>query len=163
MLRGYIFRIFWGVLLLIVLSCSVSAKEVVLRTGEIKIFLPDSWKNSFSGDMISSESPDGGVAILFALLQNSQLDNALQEAEASILDAVGQIFPNGEVLDFMVNGMPATMQKGIAQNGLTSVSLTLILTPNKRWLMILYMGSKEREAIWRSYLNDILKGVKPLK
>jgi hypothetical protein len=38
----------------------------------------------------------------------------------------------------------------------------MILTPNKRWLMIMYVGSRNQEAFWRKDLGEILKSVKPL-
>lgn len=149
-------------LCILTMSMPVAAKNVALKSGGVKIFLPDSWKNSFDRNMISTQSPDDGVAIVFTLLKSAQLNQAMQEAEASILDSVGPLTPDGDVLNFNLNGMPASMQKGLAMNGQTSVSLTMIWTPNKRWLMIVYVGAKAQEAIWRSYLTDILKRVRPL-
>jgi hypothetical protein len=155
------------VLLLVAVCLLVSAvpafaRNVAMRAGAIQIFVPDTWVNSFDTTVVSTESPDGGVAVVFTILQNEQLDDALAEAEASIVEAVGPIAQNGDALDFTVNGMPATMQKGVSRNGQNSFSLTMILTPNKRWLMIMYVGSRNQEAFWRKDLGEILKSVKPL-
>lgn len=154
------------VLLVLLVACSMTdvaiARNLVMGQGKVQFFVPDTWNNQMQSGIISSESPDGGVAVVFTLLQNEQLAAALAEAEASIVDAVGPLSPNGEVLDFTVNGMPATMQKGTAQNGQTSVSLTMVLTPAGRWLMIMYMGDKAKEDFWRKDLSSILNSVKPL-
>ena len=145
-----------------VFSGVAQARNLTLAAGMVQFYIPDTWKNEMQSGIVSSESPDGGVAVVFTLLQNEQLDQALAEAEASIIDTVGPLTPNGEVLDFTVNGMPATMQKGTAQNGQTSVSLTMVLTPAKKWLMIMYMGNKTQEAFWRKDLTAMLNSVKPL-
>jgi hypothetical protein len=148
---------------MIIVSGSMAfGRDLTMGEGKIEFYIPDTWKNEMQSGIISSESPDGGVAVVFTLLRNEQLNDALAEAEASIVDAVGPLSPNGEVLEFTVNGMPATMQKGSAQNGQTSVSLTMVLTPVGRWLMIMYMGNKTQEAFWRKDLNEILNSVKPL-
>ncbi len=150
-------------LAMILISGSMAfGRNLTMADGKIEFYIPDTWKNEMQSGIISSESPDGGVAVVFTLLRNEQLNDALAEAEASIVDSVGPLSPNGEVLEFTVNGMPATMQKGSAQNGQTSVSLTMVLTPVGRWLMIMYMGNKSQEAFWRKDLNQILNSVKPL-
>jgi hypothetical protein len=153
-----------AVTILLLVSVQASfARNVPLVEGKVSIYLPDSWKNAYDRGVVSTESPDGGVAIVFTLLDNNQVEAAMQEAEASIVEAVGRIRHNGDLLEFTVNGMPATMQKGISLDRQSAFSLTMVLTPAEKWLMIMYLGNKTQEAIWRSYLSDILNGVKPLR
>lgn len=143
-------------------ASATQARILNMNEGRVQFFIPDTWKNETAPGIVSSESPDGGVAIVFTLLLNDQLDQALAEAEASIVETVGTLVPNGDIVEFTVNGMPATMQKGSAQNGQTSVSLTMVLTPANRWLMIMYMGNRQQEPFWRKDLAEILNSVKPL-
>ncbi|MEW6709386.1 MAG: hypothetical protein AB1403_06120 [Candidatus Riflebacteria bacterium] len=150
-------------LLAFCLNGAVSARNLAMKDGKVAFFVPETWKNDFQGNIVSTESPDGGVAVVFTLLQNELLDQALAEAEASIVEAVGPIVENGEILEFTVNGMPATMQKGTAQKGQTSVSITMVLTPAGRWLMIMYMGNLAQEAFWKKDLGEILSSVKPVE
>jgi hypothetical protein len=156
LLLAVLFAMFFGV-------ADCQARNVPIVEGKVTIFLPDSWRNAYEGGVITTESPDGGVAIVFSIIENNQLDEAVVQAEASIIETLGPIRHNGDIVEFTVNGMPATMQKGVSQNGQTAFSLTMVLTPTEKWLMIMYMGQKRQEAIWRSYLNDILNGVKPVR
>ena len=112
------------------------ARNVPIVEGKVSIFLPNSWKNAYEGGVVTTESPDGGVAIVFSIIENNQLDAAVQQAEASIVETLGPIRHNGDIVEFTVNGMPATMQKGTSIDGQTAFSLTMVLTPTQKWLMI---------------------------
>ena len=57
-----------GILLLTVLLAlfaggAAFARNLALKDGKVAFFVPETWKNDFQNNIVSTESPDGGVAV----------------------------------------------------------------------------------------------------
>ncbi|HAE38076.1 MAG TPA: hypothetical protein DCG57_05480, partial [Candidatus Riflebacteria bacterium] len=62
----------------------------------------------------------------------------------------------------VLNGMEYVDQLATAMDGRMTVSITLVMTPAKKWLMIAYLGSVQHESTWQSDVVAIAGSLQPM-
>jgi hypothetical protein len=131
---------------------------------QLEMQVPDNWLTDRENNSWSVKSPDGGsVAMAFVILENEDLEEAVNEAEKQINSAVGQLTLAGEATQGELNGLEYVEQHATAMDGQVSVSLTLILSPVQKWLLVAYFGAAEKEATWANDVGQIAASLKPVK
>lgn len=140
------------------------SRTIDFPQAQVSAQIPDKWIIEPENGAYTIKSPDGGsVSLAMVPLEATDMEKAVDEAEKTIFDGIGQLTPVSEAQTGEMNGMKYVETQATAMNGQISVSLTLILTPAEKWLMVAYFGAVNKEALWQKDVAFIASSVKPVK
>ena len=161
------FKFFGCALLGIFFICSgllsADARTITMADARVKFQVPNTWRITEDTGSWLVQSPDGGgVSVTFSLLSAENLEDAARECLQVVTEQIGAVKYTGELTSGVLNGMEYVDQLATAMDGRMTVSITLVMTPAKKWLMIAYLGSVQHESTWQSDVVAIAGSLQPM-
>jgi hypothetical protein len=163
-LRALIRRTAFYSLFLILLTLTTAyGNTIEIPNSGLKIDVQPKWQAAFEEGSLNIKSPDGGsVGMAFVTLENPDLQAAVQEAEKEIIEAVGPLNITQNSTEGEMNGLKYVEQLATAMDGKLNVSLTLVLSPTQKWVLIAYFGAVAKEAQWQADLGKMAASLQPI-
>ena len=155
---------FYSLFLILLLSLNTAyGNTIEIPNSGLKIDVQPKWQATFEEGNLNIKSPDGGsVGMAFVTLENADLKAAVQEAEKEIIEAVGPLNITQNSTEGEMNGLKYVEQLATAMDGKLNVSLTLVLSPSQKWVLIAYFAAVEKEAQWQADLGKMAASLLPV-
>lgn len=158
-------KIILTILLVLIVPAFASAEVMKHAKAGVSIWMPDDWQKMAEDDMLEISSPDEEVFLMIGVLEASELEAALEEAEKEIEKVVTDIKEEGEPEEVEINGMPAVLSdaKGKVEGVDIELGAAIIKTPKNKVLLIIGIGTPKGTETHGESIEKIIGSVKPLK
>ncbi len=155
-------KLFMMSLTVIVLNFNFSyAKTFPNSEGGVEITVPDAWKDSVKNNVLQIESPDGYVTLFFDVLKDENFEDALKNTENNITSVLGELVIE-KTAKIILNGMNTFIEDYKTKDGLVKVSVMLIFTPARKYMLCYYIGTEEADKKYEKELTEIAGSIKPI-
>jgi len=156
-------KILFIVVVFIALSFgSAMAKEYNNPDSGISVSIPDAWKVSTEGNVFTAKTSDEGISLTFESVKAEDVEKALAEAQKEIENELGPL-TTVSTSEIELNGLGAFVEDctAIVKGAKISVSMMLIMTPDKKVVLMYYFGTDESEKKYEKELTGIVESLKP--
>ena len=148
------------------LSSQQAVAEVLTHAGaKVQITVPKGWTQHQDEDVLVIKAPDGGMAVVFAVLPEEHADKALEAIDKAIEKAVGTVTweHNGEAKEEEINGMATSEWNGSAEDGSIYVDALAISTPADKVLGVYWFTAAAKWEGYEGAVKTIVRGLQPVK
>jgi|GEM_PF-3971586 len=138
------------------------AKTFPNEEAKVQITIFDNWKVELKNNVLVVESPEEGINLMLETLKDDNVSAALEKAENVITKELGGLITEktGEII---LNGMPTMLEDYKTKDGLIKVSVMLILTPAKKYMLCYYLGSEDADRKYAKELTEIIGSIKAIE
>lgn len=146
------------------LLAGAASAEVLTHSGaKVQINVPKGWTQSQDGDVLTINSPDKAVSVVFIVLEQKETEKAFAIMDKAVEKAVGEVEweHDGKAVDEEINGMPTFEWNGSAKNGKLYVDVLSIDTPADKNLGVYWFTAAAAEKKNQADIDTIVKGLKP--
>jgi hypothetical protein len=112
---------------------------------------------------VSATTPDQAVSLAITLAEGNNVTEVIKNAIGEIIREVGPLENATEPTEFKVNGLDAVEITGEAMDGQLNITLSVVFTPNKKYLLIHTFVASPFESAYQKDLAAIAEGLKPLR
>lgn len=159
---------FCGLALLFLLGTSQASAQVdrqwfLHQAAKVGFWYPDNWQLEQLDQVVRLQHPPSGLSVTFTLLEDTQMEVALQDLERIVAEQVQQ--PTWSAAPDLVNlnglvGVGAEVQ-GELDGKPIKMGLFLLERPNQV-LLVVGLGYEATLQAHQDNLNRILQSIKPL-
>lgn len=159
-----IFRLVLVCALVLFATASFAANVLTHEAAQVEIAIPANWTQSADGDVMTIESPDKEMAVVFMILNPKTADKALEELDATLEKTIGEITWNdeGAAKTEEINGMSCDVWVGVAEKSKVQVECISLDTPSGKKLGIYWLDTPESEKKFAADIETIMQGLKPV-
>lgn len=124
--------------------CALEAKTFTHKKAGVQVFLPDYWGVQDKGGVIVTSPRDGSLLLLFGIVPQSSLQQALKELDKQLLDFVKVPRIEGEPVQLVINGMCgfSVGASGEMEGKKVDISVMLLDTNAPTIFLVLGIGEK---------------------
>ncbi len=139
------------------------ARTISLTAAEMEITLPDTWKVEIDRTTVSAATEDQAVSLAITLAEGQNVTEVIRNAIGEIIREVGPLENPTEPTDFKVHGLDAVEISGGAMDGQLNITLSVIFTPNQKYLLIHTFVATSFEQKYQKEIATIAGSLKPLR
>jgi hypothetical protein len=150
---------------MLLVSASAFADTKKHASAKVSFWIPDTWAiEGEDKDQLTASDPKGEVALLFMVRKAKDMKAALAVLDEVLASAATDITA-GEPQKTKINGMEASIvdATGKVEGVPVGLSVVVIKTPAKKFLIILGVVQSDKLAAHEATLEKIVTSLKPVK
>ncbi|MCO4770069.1 MAG: hypothetical protein KDA24_08580 [Deltaproteobacteria bacterium] len=150
-------------LLLSLAAGSAFAETLTHEPAKVEVDVPDGWTSATEDDALTVESPDGAVLLLFQILDEDELDEALDEVDKEVGKVIRD-FDGKKPESGKVNGMDAVAIEGTGriEDVKVEVGLALLATPADKVLLVLGLAPTAEYRTNEKAIDAMVASIRPV-
>lgn len=140
------------------------AEVLTHESGKVEITVPEKWVQKREGAFLTITSPDGGLAVVFMMLEAAAVDKAFEAVGKELDKILGAVTweNDGKPAEEKINEMPTWEWNGKTKDGKVVVGVLSIDTPADKNLGIYWFTDVENEKKYEEDVKTIVRGLKPM-
>jgi len=141
---------------------SAMAKEYNDGDSGLSVTIPDTWKVSSEGNVLEAKTTDEAIGLVFESVKAEDVEKAIGDAVKEIEKELGTL-TTVSTSETELNGLKAYIEDCTAtvKDVKISVSVMLLMTPDKKFVLLYYFGGEEAEKKYEKELTEIVQSLKP--
>ncbi len=139
--------------------------ERVHAAAQVKFRVPASWNVDESDPgILTMTSPDDTVGLSLLVVDATDLDAALAQVAAGVLDELHDVTFDGEADLVELNGMPAGFVDGhaVVEGAPVELGIGAVQTPTGKYLLMIGMADEGTLAAHEPAVMSVLESIQPL-
>ncbi|MEL6178161.1 MAG: hypothetical protein AAFS10_04365 [Myxococcota bacterium] len=163
-----------SVVALLLLTCAAgavvpapaNAENFTNVPAQIQFDAPDDWKSETEDGYMVVGPKDEALALVFMVLESTELDAASKELDKALADDFKEITPDGEGEEMTLNGMSGfgIDAKAISKKSGKPVELGVLLlkTTSGKILMVLGVADAGKLDAYQSKVTALVQTIRPM-
>lgn len=155
-------RLFAPLALTLALVAPAFAGTFKFDKAQVELTSPEGWKSGEENGVVSMNSPDDSIEVIFLVLPGENREAASEALDAEIEKVVGEVTWPESGKEGEINGMSVEHWEGSAKEGALEVTATYIDTPAEETLVVYYAASPEAGEKFAKDLEALVNAIKPI-